>query len=313
MSSLYLVTGGAGFIGNNIVRALLAGGKEVRVFDNFSTGLRSNLTDFLDDIELVEGDLRSIDNCRRAVRGVTWVLHQAALPSVPRSVEDPHTTHEVNATGTLNLLHAAREMGVQRLVYASSSSIYGPDEKLPRQECDRPNPISPYAVSKLSGEHYCAAFFDSYRLETVALRYFNVFGPRQGWDSPYAAVLPRFIRALSRGQAVHIFGDGEQTRDFTYIDNVVDANVLVLQAPSVAGRVFNVGAGQKTSVKQLLDMVANVVGINAQVVFHPPRAGDLRDSLADISRAREDFGYSPAVDVETGLRQTIAWTHRTAG
>ena len=311
MSSLCLVTGGAGFIGNHLVRALLARGDAVRVLDNFSTGHRENLVDLFDDIELVEGDLRSIDACRRATKGVTYVLHQAALPSVPRSIEDPHTTHEVNATGTLNLLQATKESGVQRVVYASSSSVYGPEPKVPREETDRPNPISPYAVSKLAGEQYCAAFFHSYGLETVALWYFNVFGPRQGWDSPYAAVLPRFVRALGGGRPVRIFGDGEQSLDFTYVDNVVDANLLALEAPSVPGRVYNTGAGRGTSVNRLLEMVAGAMGVNVEVVFEPPRAGDVRDSIADISLAGNDLGYCPSVDVETGLRMALPWAQGT--
>lgn len=304
---MYLVTGGAGFIGNHIVRALLARGDQVRILDNFSTGQRDNLADISDSAEVVESDLRSIDACRHAVAGVACVLHQAALPSVPRSLEDPHTTHEVNATGTLNLLIACREAGVRRVVYASSSSVYGPEPKLPREEADRPHPISPYAVSKLAGEQYCAAFFHSYGIETVALRYFNVFGPRQGWDSPYAAVLPRFIRQLRRKEPVTIYGDGEQGRDFTYVENVVTANLLALDAPRAPGHVYNVGGGQRTTVNQLVAMTARVLGIEPSCEFQPPRAGDVRDSLADINRAREDLHYTAAVRVEEGLRRTVAW------
>jgi UDP-glucose 4-epimerase len=307
VSELYVVTGGAGFIGSNIVRALLGRNQAVRVFDNFSTGHRDNVAGLMDEVELVEGDLRSIDTCRRAMRGATFVIHQAALPSVPRSIEDPQTTHEVNATGTLNLLVAAREAGVRRIVYASSSSVYGPDGKMPRVETDRPHPVSPYAVSKLCGEHYCAAFFHSYGLETVALRYFNVFGPRQQWDSPYAAVLPRFIRALRRGERPKIFGDGNQSRDFTYIDNVVDANLKALEAAGVPGRVYNAGAGCKTSVNQLLQMLSSTMGMTSEVEYCPPRPGDLRDSLADITRASTDLNYLPSVSVEAGLKTTVAW------
>ncbi len=307
MAAKYLVTGGAGFIGNTLARALLARGCEVRIFDNFATGHRENVVDLLDRVELVEGDVRSIDACRRALIGVTHVLHQAALPSVPRSIEDPHTTHEVNATGTLNLLVASREAGVRRVVYASSSSVYGPEPKLPRSEADRPHPISPYAVSKLSGEQYCSAFFRSYGLETVALRYFNVFGPRQGWDSPYAAVLPRFLRAIRQGRPVTIFGDGEQGRDFTYVDNVVQMNLLALESPQAPGNVYNVGGGAMTTVRDLLRMVEEATGLCAEVRFEPPRPGDVRDSVADISRARKELGDLQLISVAQGLGQTVAW------
>ena len=308
MGERYLVTGGAGFIGNHIARTLLERGHAVRIFDNFATGHRRNLVDIYDDIDLVEGDLRSIDACRRAVQGVTYVIHQAALPSVPRSIEDPHTTHEVNATGTLNLLVATREADVKRLVYSSSSSVYGPAPKLPRVESDRPQPISPYAVSKLAGEQYCAAFYHSYGLATVALRYFNVFGPRQGWDSPYAAALPRFIRALRRDEPAIIFGDGEQGRDFTYVDNVVRANVLALEAADAPGHVYNIGSGRKTTINQLLAMTAAALNIEPRRSSQPTRAGEVRDSVSDIARARADLGYAPLVNIEEGLRRTIAWS-----
>ena len=309
MTNSYLVTGGAGFIGCHIVRALLERGDRVRVFDNFATGHRDNLTELLDDIELIEGDLLSIDACRRAANDIEYIFHQAALPSVPRSIEDPHTTHEVNATGTLHLLIAAREAAVRRVIYASSSSIYGPDPKSLRVETDRPNPISPYAVSKFAGEQYCAAFFHSYGLETVSLRYFNVFGPRQGWDSPYAAVVPRFIHALRNGEKPIVFGDGEQTRDFTYVDNVADANLKALEAPLAAGNVYNIAGGEKTTVNQLLSMVGDEVTATAEPVFRPLRSGDIRDSLADISRARGDLEYSPMTSVAEGLRRTIIWAN----
>ncbi len=301
------MTGGAGFIGCHIVRALLERGDRVRVLDNFSTGHRDNLVDLFDDIDLIEGDLRSIDACRRAVKDMSYIFHQAALPSVPRSIEDPHTTHEVNATGTLHLLMAAREVSVKRVVYASSSSVYGPEPECPRVETSRPNPISPYAVSKFAGEQYCTAFFHSYGLETVSLRYFNVFGPRQGWDSPYAAVVPRFIHALNNGERPTIFGDGEQTRDFTYIDNVVEANLSALEAPAAPGNVYNVAAGDKTTVNQLLAMMCKAMTTSADPIFEPARNGDVRDSLADISRARHDLGYERTVSVSEGLNRTITW------
>jgi UDP-glucose 4-epimerase len=307
MSEHYLVTGGAGFIGNGIVRALLERGDRVRVFDNFSTGHRDNLSDIEADVELLEGDLRSPDACRRAVRGAAIVFHQAALPSVPRSIEDPQTTHEVNASGTLNLLVAAREAGARRVVYASSSSVYGPIPKLPREESDRPLPISPYAVSKLAGEQYCAAFFHSYGLETVALRYFNIFGPRQGWDSPYAAVLPRFIRSLRRGEAVTIHGDGEQARDFTFIDDAVTANLLAATARDAPGNVFNIGGGRRTSVNRILELIGRELGVEPRAKHVAPRPGDVRDSLADISTARAVLGYEPAASIEAGVRRTVEW------
>ena len=307
MQTSYLVTGGAGFIGCHIVRALLERGDRVRIFDNFSTGDRDNLIDLFDDIDLIEGDLRSIDACRRAVTDISYIFHQAALPSVPRSIEDPHTTHEVNATGTLHLLMAAREASVKRIVYASSSSVYGPEPESPRVETSRPNPISPYAVSKFAGEQYCAAFFHSYGLETVSLRYFNVFGPRQGWDSPYAAVVPRFIHALDKGKLPTIFGDGEQTRDFTYIDNVVEANLKALEAPAAPGNVYNVAAGDKTTVNQLLAMMCEAMKTSADPIFEPARNGDVRDWLADISRARHDLGYERTVSISEGLNRTITW------
>lgn len=307
INRLILVTGGAGFIGTNVVRMLLKRGEHVRVLDNFSTGHRENLLDILDDIELLEGDLRSIDTCHRAMEGVSHVIHQAALPSVPRSLDDPHTTHEVNATGTLHLLIAARAAGATRFVYASSSSVYGPEPKLPRSESDLPNPISPYAVSKLAGENYCSAFWHSYGLETVALRYFNVFGPRQSWDSPYAAAIPKFVRALSLGRRPTIFGDGEQSRDFTHVDNVVAANLLALEATAAPGNTYNIGAGEKTSVNSLVRMIGEAMGVVPQADHVAPRIGDVRDSLADITLASSHLGYSPTTLLTEGLPPTIVW------
>lgn len=307
MTDTYLVTGGAGFIGNHIVRALIARGERVRILDNFSTGHRENVADLPPTVDLIEGDVRSIDVCRRATNGATFVLHQAALPSVPRSLEDPHTSHEVNATGTLNILNACRESGVRRIAYASSSSVYGPDPKMPREETDRPRPISPYAVSKLAGEQYCAAFFHSFGLETVALRYFNVFGPRQRADSPYAAVLPRFVARLAAGMPVTIFGDGGQSRDFTYVRNVVDANLLALQAPAAPGNVYNIGAGRGATVRELLRLVADALGVIGSVAFEEPRQGDLRNSLASTERAATDLAYHASTPLEEGVLQTIAW------
>jgi UDP-glucose 4-epimerase len=307
MTASYLVTGGAGFIGNNIVRALLQRGDRVRVLDNFETGKHHNLSDIAEDVEVIEGDIRSIDQCHRAVKGMDYVLHQAAIPSVPRSIADPATTHAVNASGTVNMLIAARDAGVRRVVFASSSSVYGPEPKLPRVETDRPNPISPYAVSKLSAEQYCAAFWHSYQLETVALRYFNVFGPRQQWDNPYAAVVPRFVRAIQANTDVTIFGDGQQNRDFTYIDNVVQLNLLACHAPNAAGRVFNGGAGRQTSVLEMFALVCSAMEVTKEPVFAPMRVGDVRDSLADISQARSILKYDPKVGVEEGVRRTVEW------
>ena len=307
MSERYLITGGAGFIGNHIARALLERRDVVRIFDNFATGHRDNLVDIHDDIDLVEGDLRSIDDCRRATKGITYVLHEAALPSVPRSIEDPHTTHAVNATGTLNLLVASLEAGVTRVVYSSSASVYGQAPKLPREESDRAEPASPYAVAKLAGEQYCAAFYHSYGLETVALRYFNVFGPRQRWDSPYAAAVPRFIRALHHGEPAVIYGDGEQQRDFTYVANVVRANLLALDAPAAPGQVYNIGSGQCITVNELIAMTAAALGVRPRCTHSEPRAGEIRDSVAAIERARAELAYVPCESVQEGIRWTVAW------
>ena len=300
----FLVTGGAGFIGSHIVRRLAARGAQVRVLDNFETGRRENLAG-VSGVDVVEGDLRSAADCARAVRGIRLVLHQGALPSVPRSIEDPTSSHEVNATGTLNLLRAAVAAKVERVVYASSSSVYGPEPTLPRRECQRPHPISPYAVSKLAGEHYCRAFFESYGLATVALRYFNVFGPGQRSDSAYAAVIPRFVSALARGERPVIFGDGRQTRDFTYVDDVVDANLLALSSPGAPGNVYNVAAGRGISVNELFALVAGVMNSSLTPSYAAPRTGDVRDSIADASAAERDLGFRPKVSVEEGIRRTV--------
>jgi nucleoside-diphosphate-sugar epimerase len=302
-----LVTGGAGFIGSNIVRRLVAEGKSVRVLDNFSTGLRENLDSVSEKVEILEGDIRSQPDCERAVAHCEFVLHQAALPSVPRSIADPLTTHDVNATGTLRMLHASVNAGVKRFVYASSSSVYGPVPKLPRAEEDRPHPISPYAVSKLTGEQYCVAFYRSYGLETVALRYFNVFGPGQRWDSAYSAVIPLFASAMMSGESVQVFGDGEQRRDFTYVDNVVSANISALTAQHAPGEVFNVGAGRQTSVNRLVELVAAEMQIDPTVSYAPPRTGDVRDSLARITRASDTLGYEVGVHLEEGVSRTLRW------
>ncbi len=297
-----LVTGGAGFIGSHLVEALLAHGHAVRVLDDFSTGNPENLAAFADRIDVVEGSLTSLDTVREASEGVELVFHQGALPSVPRSVADPLTTHQVCATGTLNVLMAARESGVRRVVYAASSSAYGNSERLPKRETDPTNPLSPYAVAKLTGENYCAAFSKVYGLETVRLRYFNVFGPRQSPDSPYAAVIPKFIREIMAGRPPSIQGDGTQSRDFTYIANVVQANLLAAEAPNVSGRVYNIACGQRTTLLDLVSMINSLLGTKIAPVHEQPRPGDVRHSQADISRAAADLGFVPRINLEWGLR-----------
>jgi UDP-glucose 4-epimerase len=305
--TLYLVTGGAGFIGSNIVEELVRRGERVRVLDDFSTGKRKNLSAFLDDIELVEGDLRDPSAVRRAVEGVDYVLHQGALPSVQRSIDDPLATHAVNATGTLNLLTAAREAGVKRVVYAASSSVYGDSPTLPKREDMIPRPKSPYAVSKLAGEQYCRACTEVYGLETVCLRYFNVFGPRQDPTSQYSGVIPLFITAMLRGEPPTVHGDGLQSRDFSYVDNVVQANLLAATAPGAIGRVFNVACGERYTLLDMIAALNDILGTQIEPVHTEPRIGDVRHSLADISAAREALGYRVLVGFYDGLRRTVAW------
>ena len=300
-----LVTGGGGFIGSHIVERLVRDGHRVRLIDNFTTGHRRNLTPFLDDIDLVEGDLQSYERAHAAVRGCEIVLHQAAMPSVPRSVQDPLTSNAANVIGTLNVLLAARDAGVRRVVFASSSSVYGATPGLPKDESLPALPISPYAVAKLASEGYCRSFTEVYGLETVALRYFNVFGPRQDPQSQYAAVIPNFIMAALRGQTPTIFGDGEQSRDFTYVENVVDANLLAMSAPNVAGRVYNVACGNRISLNELVATIGRVLGRTIEPVHEPGRPGDVRHSMADISRARDDLRYEIGVSFEEGLSRTI--------
>jgi len=303
----YLVTGGAGFIGSNIVHQLVARGEAVRVLDNFSTGRRENLAGVADRIELIEGDLRDPDPCRRAVDGVDYVLHQGAIPSVQRSVDDPFTTNDANITGTLNLLIAARDAGVRRVVYASSSSVYGDSPTLPKHETMTPRPKSPYAVSKLTAEYYCQVFTEVYGLETVSLRYFNVFGPRQDPTSHYAAVIPIFITALLQGQPVTVHGDGLQSRDFTYVSNNVEANLLAATAPDVSGGIFNIACGKRYTLLELLDVLSNIIEVKVEKVHTESRPGDVRHSLASISQAEAQLGYQMSVDFEEGLRRTVAW------
>jgi UDP-glucose 4-epimerase len=300
-----LVTGGAGFIGSNLVRALLERGDEVRVLDNFSTGSRANLEEIEDDIEVVEGELRSYERVHAAVRGIELVFHLGALGSVPRSVQDPLTSSAVNVEGTLNVLLAARDEGARRVVFSSSTSVYGSSRTLPTAELEPPDPISPYGVAKLAAERYCVSFSRVYEsLETVVLRYFNVYGPRQSPHSQYAAVIPLFINAIGRGEPVEIHGDGEQRRDFTYVSNVVDATVRAGEAAGASGRIFNVAAGAPASVNEVADTIGRLLGKPVERRHGERRAGDIRDSWADISAARETLGYDPRVGLEEGLRLT---------
>ncbi|MCZ7590384.1 MAG: SDR family oxidoreductase [Gaiella sp.] len=305
MSRRSLVTGGAGFIGSNLVRALLERGDRVRVLDNFSSGNRGNL-EGLTDVEIVEGDLRSYERVHTAVRGAEVVFHQGALGSVPRSVQDPLTSTAVNVEGTLNVLLASRDEGVGRVVAASSSSVYGDGGVFPRVETQLANPISPYAVAKLAAERYCVSFFRVYGLETVALRYFNVFGPYQDPTSQYAAVVPRFIRAVADGVPVMVHGDGEQSRDFTYVSNVVAANLLAADAPQAPGRILNIAAGGSETVNSLAETIGTILEKPVARTHEAVRAGDVRESWADITAARETLGFEPKIGFEEGLRLTVA-------
>jgi UDP-glucose 4-epimerase len=299
-----LVTGGAGFIGSHLVVALLRRGDDVRVLDNFSTGFRSNLASVDGEFELLEGDLRSYERVHAAVRGCDAVLHQGALPSVPRSVQDPLTSSEINIGGTLNVLLTARDEGVRRVVVASSSSVYGNTPGLPRVETMAASPLAPYAVAKLAAEQYALSFNRVYGLEAVALRYFNVFGPRQDPASQYSAVIPKFIVALKQGQAPEIHGDGEQSRDFTFVDDVVQANLLAIDAPDAAGRAYNIACGQQRSLNDLVRSLNQMLGTDIEAIHIAPRAGDVKHSLADIGLARRLLGYEPSVDFEVGLERT---------
>ena len=305
----YLVTGGAGFVGSHLVEALVTGGARVRVIDDFSTGSAKNLEPWLDRIELMEASIVDPEACRAACEGVQYVLHQAALPSVPRSIRDPLGTHAADATGTLNLLVSAREAGAKRFVYAGSSSAYGNTEVLPKEEGMPAQPLSPYAVAKYTGELYCRVFAGVMGLETVVLRYFNIFGPRQDPHSEYSAVIPLFISLALEGRSPTIHGDGGQTRDFTYIDNAVRANLLACNRPQemVSGEVFNVGGGDRVSIVELWTAIQRVTGAQVDAVHAPPRAGDVRDSLADLSKGKSRLGYEPTVDLSEGLKRTCDW------
>jgi nucleoside-diphosphate-sugar epimerase len=300
-----LVTGGGGFIGSHLAKRLVGLGHQVAILDNFSTGRRSNLEALASEVEIIEGDIQSYERAFHAVRGCEVVFHEAALPSVPRSVQDPLTSTASNVIGTLNVLLAARDAEVRRVIYASSSSVYGSNQTLPKSEDMAALPISPYAVAKLAGEGYCRSFGVVYGLEAVAIRYFNVFGPRQDPRSMYAAVIPNFISAMLAGESPIIFGDGEQSRDFTYVDNVIDANLLAMNAGSVAGRVYNVACGESATLNELVASLSEIMGTRTKPVYRPSRSGDVKHSLADISRARADLGYEPTVSFREGLERTV--------
>jgi UDP-N-acetylglucosamine 4-epimerase len=304
----YLVTGGAGFIGSHLSEELVRRGEKVRVLDSFITGKRENLAPFRSFVELIEGDIRDLETCQRALRGVNYVFHQAALPSVPRSIHEPLLANEINVNGTLNLLVASVEAKVKRFVFASSSSVYGDDPVIPKREGSEGTQLSPYAVHKLVGEKYCRVFHDIYGLETVCLRYFNVFGPRQDPFSQYAAAIPLFINLMMAGDRPQIFGDGEQSRDFTYVANVVEGNLRALEAPEEAlGEVFNIACGERTTVNALFRDIGEILGVSIQPFYADPRPGDILHSCADIEKARRMLGFEPVVGFKQGLRRTTQW------
>jgi len=307
--ALYLVTGGAGFIGSSLARALLARGDSVRIIDDFSSGRRENLADIARDVELIEADILDGVALGRAMDGVEYVFHEAAIPSVPKSMAEPLENHAANATGTLAVLQRARQSGVKRVVYAASSAAYGDDPTLPKIETMRPAPISPYGASKLAGEHYCQVYASAYGLETVCLRYFNVFGPRQDPKSEYAAVIPKFITAALAGREPRIFGDGKQSRDFCFIDNVIEANFKAMSAPAreASGGVFNVACGSACDLNQVVALIGEILGRRIEPRHEAERAGDIKHSWADISAARRALGYTAAVSFPEGLRRTIEW------
>lgn len=307
MAKKFLVTGGAGFIGSNIVEELLRRGESVKVLDNFSTGKRENLLPFLKDIELIEGDIRSYHVVHDAMERMDVVLHQAALPSVPRSIRDPITTNEVNVVGTLNILMAARDARAQRVIFASSSSIYGDNPELPKHEGMTPSPLSPYAVSKLAGEKYCGVFSQLYGLETVCLRYFNVFGSRQDPSSQYSAVIPKFITAMMADRRPIIYGDGEQSRDFTYVANVVEANILAATIPCETPLTVNCATQGQITLNDLVSRINKILGKQIDPIYEKPRAGDIKHSFANIQKAIEKIRYNPKVSFDEGLERTITF------
>jgi len=310
---LYLITGIAGFIGSSLAHELLRRGEQVRGIDNLSTGKRENIAPILDKIDFREADLLNLEAMKQACAGVDYVLHQAAIPSVPKSVLDPIGSNRANIDGTVNVLVAARDAKVKRLVYAASSSAYGDTPTLPKHERMTPDPISPYAVAKLASEHYLTSFYRCYGLETVSLRYFNIFGPRQDPSSPYSGVLAKFITLMLKGEQPTIFGDGEQSRDFTYIDNAVSANLLACKAPAepVAGKVFNVATGRRVTLNETFQLLQKLTSYTGSPNYGTERGGDIKHSLADISLAEKHLGYKPTVNFEEGLRRTVDW-YRTA-
>ncbi|HQU74020.1 MAG TPA: SDR family oxidoreductase [Calditrichia bacterium] len=303
----YLITGGAGFIGSNLTAELLNRGHQVRILDNFSTGSRDNLKEFEGRIEVLEGDLRNYHNVCAAVDGMDFVLHQGALPSVPRSIGDPISSNEANVSGTLNLLNAAKEAKIKRLVFASSSSIYGDSPTLPKQEDMPMNPLSPYAVSKMAGERYCQVFAQIYGLHTVALRYFNIFGPRQNPNSQYSAVIPKFIMAILQDRSPMIYGDGEQSRDFTYVANAVEANIRATEVDCPPGIVMNCAVHDRTDLNTLVEKINGILGKNVAPAYAEARAGDIKHSFADIERLKMNLKFEPPVGFDEGLRRTVAW------
>ena len=306
--STYLITGIAGFIGSSLANTLVKQGEQVRGIDNFATGKRENIAEIQSQIDFREADLLDLDAMHSACRGADYVLHQAAIPSVPRSVNDPLGNNSANVDGTVNLLVAARDAKVKRVIFAASSSAYGDTPTLPKSEEMVPNPISPYAVAKLASEYYMISFFRCYGLETICLRYFNIFGPRQDPSSPYSGVLAKFITQMLSGDQPTILGDGKQSRDFTYIDNAVDANLLACRAPTEAvGKVFNVATGTRFDLNQTFEILKKFTGYRGEAKYGPERAGDVKHSLADISRAEKYLGYTPRVDFESGLKQTVTW------
>ena len=307
--AIYLITGIAGFIGSSLARAVLAQGDQVRGVDNFSTGKRANLDGIVGKIDLREVDLLDLEAIKNACRGVDYIFHEAAIPSVPKSVLDPLGSNRANIDGTVHLLIAARDAKVKRVVYAASSSAYGDTPTLPKHEGMLPNPNSPYAVAKLAGEYYMTSFCRCYGLETVSLRYFNIFGPRQDPTSPYSGVLAKFITQMLNGEPPTIFGDGAQSRDFTYIQNAVDANLLAMKAPAsqAAGQIFNVATGKRADLNQAFQLLKQITGYTGDVKYGPERSGDVKHSLADLSRTEKHLGYKPTIDFEEGLRQTVEW------
>src|SRR2546422_758467 len=305
--AVYVVTGGGGFIGSHIVEELLRRNQTVRVIDNFSTGKRENVEPFEGTAEIIEADIAEGQNLPRFLEGADYVIHQAAIPSVPKSIIDPVKSHHANVNGTLRLLVACRESGVRRVVYASSSSLYGDSPALPKHEVMLPNPISPYGAQKLFGEIYCQVFTKAYGLETVSLRYFNVFGPRQDATSQYSGVLALFIPAILKGHRPTVYGDGLQSRDFTYVQNVVEANLLACTTSGVAGDVFNIACGDRITVNSMLQQINTIIGKDIAPIYAEPRAGDIKHSQADITKAQEKLGYKPQISFEEGLRRTIEW------